>query len=272
MSDAPRSPGHGFGALVAETLRDAIRRRGLIAAALASVGAALLLQRCGSCDAAVTVQGESVALQDGPLGVVGLMVAFGLVALWTYAVTALLASDGLATALEDGSAESLLARPVSRDVFVGARLVGVWSGAAGMGAALLALVVGIAVTRHGLAGAPALLAIGSVASAALGVAALAMLASLSLPRVATLLLLTALGLAVGGIEVAALLGSADRGVVGAVAAFGPAWLSAPVSALAPWLGHPLPAPPPWPFARGLAWTALSVVGLLVRFRRVELLR
>jgi hypothetical protein len=263
---------HGFRALVGEALRDAIRRRALVAAALASAGAALLVQRCGTCDATVVVEGDPVALSSGGVGVVAAVATFGIVALWTYAVTALLASDGLASALDDGGAESLLARPVSRDVFVGARLFGLWAASALLGAALLAGVAGLAVARQGLPLLPALGAIAAVAVASLGVGALAMLVSLSLPRVATLLALGGIGLAVSGIEVAALLGADSSGWIGAVARFGPAWLAGPVDALAAWLGSPLPGMPAWPLARSLAWTAGLVLALRWRFRRVELLR
>jgi len=269
---APPGAARAFGALFAETLRDAVRRRGLIAAALASLGAALLVQRCGSCETNVVLQGEDLALRSGQLGAIGALLGFGVVALWTYALTALLASDGLMTAIDDGTAESTLARPVSRDVFVAARCVGLWSGCFAIGAALLALVAGLAAARHGLSWAPALHAIGAVGTAALGVAALAMWTSLHLPRVPTLLGLTSLGLAVCGIELAALFGAAGSGWVGAVAHLGPAWLSAPVAALAPWLSDPLPGSPAWPQTRALAWAALFALLLRVRFRRVELLR
>jgi hypothetical protein len=106
-----------------------------------------------------------------------------------------------------------------------------------------------------------------------GVAALAMTVSLSLPRAATLLLSAALGSAVVGVEVAALLGARPGGVLGAIAGFGPAWLAAPVAALTPWLSEvQLPGPPVWPDARALAWAALATGALVARFRRIELPR
>jgi hypothetical protein len=91
--------------------------------------------------------------------------------------------------------------------------------------------------------------------------------------VATLLLLTGVGLAITGIEVAAALGSAPAGWSGLVAHWGPAWLAAPLDALSPWLAAgALPVPPPWPLARLVTWTALLWGALVWRFRRIELLR
>jgi len=264
---------NGFGALVLETLRDAVRRRGLITAALVSAGIALFVQRCGSCEAAVQVQGESVAIQGSEVGILGALVSFGLVAIWSYGVVALLASDGLANILEDGGAESILARPVSRDVFVSARLVGAWAGASAIGIVLLALVTGLAAANQGVPVAAALPAIAAVAVAALGVAAFAMLCSLSLPRVATLMLLTGIGMAVAGIETAALLGAEPTGWTGAVAHWGPAWVTAPIDALGSWLPTgSLPSASPWPFARVCLWSGLLCAALIARFRRIELLR
>ena len=153
-----------FSALAREALRDAARRRALVAAAVASAIAGLAIARCGNCEANLMIQGETLSAQAGDLGAVGAMIGFALIALWTYAVAALLASDGLAAALEDGVAEAVLARPVSRDAFVLARLAGVWLGAFALGAALLALATALSADRSGVALLPAL-------RAALGVGA-----------------------------------------------------------------------------------------------------
>jgi hypothetical protein len=182
-----------FSAIARDALRDAARRRGLVAAAVASAIAALAVARCGHCEAAVSVQGQTLSTQAGELAVVGAIASIALIALWTYAVAALLASDGLAAALEDGVAEAVLARPVSRDTFVLARLAGAWSGAFALGAALLALALGLAADQPGVTLLPALRALLCVGVAAWSVAALAMCVSLSLPRAATLLLSGALG-------------------------------------------------------------------------------
>ena len=262
-----------FTALARDALRDAARRRGLVAAAVASAIAALAIERCGHCEAAVSIQGERMSAQAGELAVIGAIASLALVAVWTYAVAALLASDGLAAALEDGVVEAVLARPVSRDVLVIARLAGAWAGAFALGAALFALATGLAADRPGVTLAPALRALLSAGVAAWTVAALAMCVSLSLPRAATLLLFGALGAVVVGIETAGLFGARMGGFAGAVVAWGPAWIAAPVSALAPWLStaHP-PGPPAWPNARALFWAAAATCALVARFRRIELPR
>jgi ABC-type transport system involved in multi-copper enzyme maturation permease subunit len=260
-----------FLALAREALRDAARRRALVAAAVASAIAGLAIVRCGNCEANVVIQGETLSARAGDLGAVSAMIGIALIALWTYAVAALLASDGLAAALEEGVAEAVLARPVSRDAFVLARLAGVWLGAFALGAALLALAT--ALSSSGAALLPALRAALGVGLGAWSVAALAMAVSLSLPRAATLLLFGALGLAVVGIEVAALFGARMTGLAGAVAHWGPAWLAGPVGSLAPWLSErSLPGPPEWPYARAIAWAALGTGALVARFRRLELPR
>ena len=261
-----------FTALARDALRDAARRRGLIAAAVASAIAALAIERCGHCEAAVSIQGEAMSAQAGELAVLGAIASLALIALWTYAVAALLASDGLAAALEDGVVESVLARPVSRDVLVLARLAGAWSGAFVLGAALFALAIGLAADRPGITLAPALGALLCAGVAAWTVAALAMCVSLSLPRAATLLLFGAIGAVVVGIETAGLFGARLDGFAGAVVAYGPAWLAAPVSALGPWLSAAPPGPPAWPNARALLWAAAATCALVARFRRVELPR
>jgi hypothetical protein len=214
-------------------------------------------------------QGETLSARAGDLGAASVMIGIALIALWTYAVAALLASDGLAAALEDGVAQAVLARPVSRDAFVLARLAGVWLGAFALGAALLALAT--ALSSSGVALLPALHAALGVGLGAWSVAALAMVVSLSLPRAATLLLLGALGMAVVGIEVAALFGARLTGLAGVVADFGPAWLVGPVGSLAPWLSElRLPGPPEWPHARAIFWAGLGTAALVARFRRLEL--
>jgi ABC-type transport system involved in multi-copper enzyme maturation permease subunit len=262
-----------FLALARDAVRDATRRRGLVAAAVASALAGLAIVRCGDCHAQISVQGETLSTPAGDLGAVAAIAGTALIALWTYAVAALLASDGLAAALEDGVAEAVLARPVSRDGFVLARLAGAWLGAFALGAALLALSVALSADRPGVTLLPALRAALAIGVGAWGVAALAMGVSLALPRAATLVVLGGFGAAVVAIEAAALFGAQMDGLTGAVAHAGPAWLAAPVSALAPWLRElHIPGPPVWPATRAIAWAGLATAALVARFRRVELPR
>jgi ABC-type transport system involved in multi-copper enzyme maturation permease subunit len=262
-----------FTALACDAVRDAARRRGLVAAAVASALVGLAILRCGHCEASVSLQGETLSSHAGDLGAAGAIAGIALIALWTYAIAALLASDGLSAALEDGVAEAVLARPVSRDGFVLARLAGAWLGAFALGAALLALAVALGADLPGVTLWPALGALLGVGVAAWSVAALAMCVSLALPRAATLLLFGALGTAVAAIEVAGVLGARMDGLTGAVATYGPAWLAGPAASLSPWLSaHELPGPPAWPHVRALAWAALATLLLVARFRRVELPR
>ncbi len=263
----------GFSALVREAVRDAARRRGLVAAAVASAIAGLAIARCGHCEAAVSIQGETLSGAANDFQVIAAIASIALIALWTYAIAALLASDGLAAALEEGVVEAVLARPVTRDGLVLARLAGAWICAVALGGALLALAVVLAADRPGFSVGPALRAAFAVGIGAWSVAALAMAVSLSLPRAATLLLFGGLGAAVVGIELAGLLGADLAGLMGAVARHGPAWLAAPVSALSPWIAPTdLPDPPVSPYLRAFGWAALATGLLVARFRRIELPR
>jgi len=263
-----------FAALALDALRDTVRRRSLLAAGVASAIAALAVNRCSGCDASLVVQGESV--QGGQLAALSALTSFGLLALWTYAMAALLASDGLASALEDGTAESVLARPVSRDAFGLARLAGTLFGALAVGLALLALAGALLHARQGLPPGPAVASAAAVALGAWSAAALAMALSLALPRPATLLAMTLLAAALCGADLAAWV-AAERvsGVWGVPGRWGPGWISGPLAPLAAWLPPGGPALPPLPALaplRSLAW-GLAASGLLVAaFRRRELLR
>ncbi len=120
---------------------------------------------------------------------------------------------------------------------------------------------------------PALRAALAIGVGAWSVAALAIGVSLALPRAATLLVLGGLGTAVVAIEAAGIFGARMDGIAGAVAGLGPAWVAAPVSALAPWLRElHIPGPPEWPVARAIAWAGIATAALLARFRRVDLPR
>ena len=262
-----------FSVLAREALRDAARRRALVAAAVASALAGLAIVRCGHCEASISVQGEALSAQAGQVAALARIASVALIALWTYAVAALLASDALAAAIEDGVAEAVLARPVSRDTFVLARLAGVWAGAFALGAVLLALAVGLAGDHASLKITTVLRAGLAIGIVSWGIAALAMVVSLWLPRAATLLLLGAVGAAAVGIEVTGLFGGRPGGFAGAVVRYGPAWLAAPVSTLAAWLSDlSWSGPPPWAHARAIAWAALATCALVARFRRLELPR
>jgi hypothetical protein len=167
----------------------------------------------------------------------------------------------------------VLARPVSRDTFVVARLAGAWLGACALGVALLALAVGIASDRPAITIAPALHAALAIAITTWSVAALGddRLALAAARRDAARA--GALGATLVGSELASLLGAHAGGLLGASARYGPAWLAAPVArpdAVA--RSAQLPGPPAWPDSRALVWAALVTTALVVRFRSLELPR
>lgn len=260
-------------ALALEALRDTVRRRSLLAAGVASAIAALAVNRCSGCHASVVLQGQSV--QSDQLAGLTAVLSFGLLAIWTYAMAALLASDGLATALEDGTAESVLARPVSRDVLSLARLGGTLAGALGVGLALLALAAGLLHVRQGLALAPAVASCAAIAIGAWSSAALAMALSLTLPRPATLLAMTMLAAVLCSADASIwLAGSAapGHGLWTLLGRWGPGWISGPLAPLSPWLGAEVPPPPPLPWLRAVGWALLATGALVLAFRRRELLR
>jgi hypothetical protein len=101
------------------------------------------------------------------------------------ALAGVLASDHLRATLDDGSAALSLARPVPREAFAVARLMGVTAVA---GAVVLGIAGFLLATRSALPLTPALCAAGACALGALTVGALAMAASLVLPRAVTVLL------------------------------------------------------------------------------------
>jgi hypothetical protein len=183
-----------------------------------------------------------------------------------------LASDHLAEPLADGTAELVLARPVSRGVFALSRLAGAWALAGATAAVLLAAQAVLLHLRQGLPLAPATLALLACLVGAATVAALAMTASLWLPRVVTALAALALVGLVGAVNVAARTGVALRGVPAWLDAAGPPLASTLITALSPWVesGAPVAADGLELALRSLAWLAGSVALLVWSFGRVEL--
>jgi len=259
---------NGFGPLAREALADALRRRIAAAVALAALVSVAMLESCTSCSSPVNVNGELRELSElaGPAG----LGAFVLLGLWVIALAGVLAADHLQSTLDDGSALLALARPISRDSFALARLVGVLGLACCAGFVMLGSAATLLATRSGLSVAPALVAGGACALGCVAVAALAMTASLALPRAATLLLV------LGGVWVSAFangLGSFTQvgGWLGALDRLGPPLASAMALALTPWLeGVALQGDPVRIYARLAAWAIAGVLALVYAFRRVEL--
>jgi ABC-type transport system involved in multi-copper enzyme maturation permease subunit len=259
-----------FRALARESLADAVRRRLVLVIAAASLLSLQALESCTSCGSAtLTRDGETIPLSDvAGIGAVLLAVAC---ALWTYLLAGALASDHLAEPLEDGSAALVLARPVGRGRFALARLCGVLVVALASGALLLFATAGLLYARQGLAWPPAAEAFGACALGAVTVGALAMAASLVLPRLATLLLV-AMGVgAVAIANVASLLG-AELGTLGmALDRFGPPLVSAVAFGVREWLAPTeLPGSAVALVLRLSVWALASAALLVHAFRRAEL--
>jgi hypothetical protein len=255
--------------LALEALGDAVRRRIAAVVAAATLLSLLAIDSCTACAGGTVVvngQAREIAALAGATGVATVVV----LALWIVALAGVLASDHLAQTLTDGSALLVLARPVGRPTFVLARLAGALGVALGAGALLLGATVALLAARSEVAPIPAAAAALACALGAVTAGALAMAASLALPRAACALLTA---VAVAGVALAdalALAGAEPGGLLGAVARFGPGFAAAPARALDPWLvGVALGELPPT-LARAAAWAAGSLGLVVLAFGRVEL--
>ncbi|MEE2703782.1 MAG: hypothetical protein VX614_07145 [Myxococcota bacterium] len=177
----------GFLILGAEACRDGLRRR------FAFVVAVVLLLGLGATESCTTLEIGAVSVNDRTLDahtVSGFLAPFLFTAqaLIVVVMAGVLASDHLARPLAEGTALLWLARPIDRGVFAAARLAGALGVALGAGLVLLLGTGAMLVVRQGLAVGPALLGMLGTGLGCVVVAALAMLASLSLGRTAVLLL------------------------------------------------------------------------------------
>lgn len=266
MPAAPRV----FAWLAAEALSDALRRRIVPAIAALAVLSLFFVDGCTSCTPTVTQDGEAIALPQ--IAGTGGLLMMVLVGLWTAVLAGVLAADHLAEPLNDGSANLLLARPISRAGYALARLAGAWAVAALAGAVVLGTTALMLHVRQDLVFGPAVAATVLALVNAVCVAGLAMALSLWLGSTLTSLtvLATVWGLAI--VEGAARLGAELPWHIGALAEFGPPLVAAPTAALAPWLGPEAPVDVNVALvaARAFAWAVAGAVLLVVAFRRVEL--
>ncbi|MCH2185198.1 hypothetical protein MK280_04935 [Myxococcota bacterium] len=260
-----------FRLLTKESLRDAARRRivpaviGLCLLTLASINS------CTTCNAEITTNGVDASTLD-IFGWVGVSV-LGVLALWSITLAGLLASDHLSSSLEDGSGLLVLTRPVKRRVFVLSRLSGTLcvSGTATlviMGGASLMLFV-----RGDLPFGPALVALAVTWINCVSIAALAMLLSLLIPRIATFLCVVGF---VGWTSMANLI-SMSGGGLGFVSLvlnnFGPPLLTGVIVPLANWSGQPISGVSNLDLAFRLGlWAFASVSSLIFVFQQQELAR
>jgi ABC-type transport system involved in multi-copper enzyme maturation permease subunit len=259
-----------FAALARESLADAVRRRLVLVIAAASLLSLQLVDSCTSCGGAtLTRNGESIPLAD--VAGIGALLVAAACAFWTWLLAGALASDHLAEPLQDGSATLVLARPVGRASFALARLAGALAIALVSGALLLFATAGLLYARQGLPWAPALPAFAAAAAGAVTLGALAMAASLALPRIATLLLISMGVGAVAAANAAALLGAELGGLPAGLDRYGPPLLSSVALALREWIAPAtLPGSAPALWLRHLVWMAASAALLILAFRRVEL--
>lgn len=259
-----------FRPLAAESLRDALRRRIVAAVVVLSLLSLLAVDSCTSCTGGQIVVNGHLERLDQIAGAIGLIVV-GTLGLWVIALAGILGADHLQQTLEDGSAALCLARPVSRDTFVLARLVGAVLLAGLAGLVLFAGAGFLLAQRSGLSPGPVLWAGLACAGGALTTAAFAMAASLRLPRIATLFLVLAI---LGLITLANVLGAAARlgnGILAWIDRFGPPLASSLGLALAPWLGGAQLQGSAADIAFRLAlWCALGVGLLVAAFRRAEI--
>ncbi len=253
-----------FGLLAIEALRDAVRRRLVIAIAVLTSVFLYGVQRCASSAELV------VAGTDFDPDTVNLLLGSGLFFWLSLAVVnlaGLLATDSLAEPISDRSVVLWLARPVSRNTYATARLAGVLILVV---AAAIALLGGVTffLRLHplpvGIGAALCLLGCVPVACFAMGIA-------LWVPRIVSALLSLVAIQVIVAVNVAVLIGWEPEGW--------PLWLDR----LAPPLGHGISqavllwnpdfthlADPANVALRLAVWAGLSVALLLLAFRRLEL--
>jgi len=228
----------------------------------------LMMESCSGCQGEIQVQGDAAGALD-VLSWAG-VAAWCVLSLWVVTLAGLLSADHLSQALEDGSAQLVLARPVSRDTFALARLAGALTVAIGAGVVLLGGATFFVGVRNALPLAPAALAFGACALSCVAIGALAMTASLHLPRMASVMLVFLAIAAVSGVNLVSVSAGGVDGLWGLVDRFGPPLGTSVLLALAPWAGQSLDhVSATEVVARQLAWAVGGVGLLLWRFRQRE---
>ncbi len=181
-----------------------------------------------------------------------------------------LCADQLARSVSEGCVWLWLARPVSRETFVLSQLAGALGIAAAAGGVLVVSAALLLSARQGLDPGPAVAAGASALVNATTLGAMAMTASLWLPRAAIALLVLGVTVPVAALEGLVLAGLPLEGSARLVADLGPPFLAGPVAALAGWGGPLAELPLEAPWVRGVAWALGAVTLLLAVFRRIEL--
>ncbi len=264
--------GRALAVLAGDAVGDAVRRRIVPVIVVVSLLSLLLVDSCAGCTGGeVVIDGQPRELPQ-VAGWTG-MVMYAVLALWSVVLAGVLASDHLVETLDDGSAPLALSRPVGRGVFALARLTGALAIALATAALLLGTTAFLLHARSGVDFAAAAWAGLAAAAGAVCVAALAMTASLGLPRIATTLLVL---VAVATVTLANVLGQfeAELGpILGSIDRFGPPLCTALIVALAPWIEPVDVTGEPWAIALRLALWAAGACGVLVlAFTRREITR
>lgn len=258
-----------FAWLAWEALADALRRRIVPVICVLALFSLLVVDRCAGCAPVVTQDGQPLQL---PIAAAGGLVVMVLLALWTVLLAGVLASDHLAEPLADGSANLLLARPISRGSYALARLAGAWALAGGAGAGLLLVTALLLQARQGLPPGPAFAAVGLCLANAATLGALAMALSLALGRTLTTLVVFAFVWGLAAAELAQLFRVSLAGWLRVAVEAGPPLAAGTIVPLAAWLG-------PEPrfegtllgvALRALVWAVASAGLLVLAFRRREL--
>ncbi len=261
---------HGFGTLTLEAVRDAVRRRIVAAIAVLSLLSLMVVDSCSGCsEASITVNEQARDMID--VAGYSASIMFTLLGLWVVTLAGVLGADHLTQTLEDGSAPLGLARPVGREVFAFARLLGSLAIVAVAGVVLLGGTAFLFSTRNGLPVGPAVLAGAACALGCVVMGSLAMTTSLYLPRLATWLLVA------GGVFLLAVAGGfsaapgGGEGWLSWLADYGPPVATSMAAALGPWMSEvELPWTPFELLPRLAVWAAVGLVALALAFRRREI--
>ena len=262
-------PIRAFHLLAAEAFQDSLRSRLGLAVAGCALLALVFVDRCTSLEGSFVLNGEAVdpgmsARAMGPI-------LFGWVSLFLLAASGLVATDGLARPVADGSIALWLARPVSRTVYTLARLSGTLALAISAGGGALVAAAFLLHARRGFALEPALFAGLVYAASAAIVSALAMTLSLYAPRVVTLFVVMLWILLVVVANVAHMLGASFSGWFAALERWGPPLGTALLYAMSGWVSLSLDAHDvALVMLRLAAWMGLSAALLVLSVRRLEL--
>ena len=262
-------PMRAFHLLAVEAFQDALRSRLGLAVAACSLLALLFVDRCTSVESSLVLNGEIVqpAAQVRALA----PMLFGCVSLFLVAASGLVASDGLARPVADGSIALWLARPVSRTVYALARLAGTLALAIAAGGAALGAAAFLLHTRHSFTFEPALFAGLVYAASAAIVCALAMALSLYVPRVITLFAVMLWIQFIVAANAAHLFGASFGGWFAALERWGPPLGTALFYALSGWISLRVDTHEVFSVMLRLAgWVGLGVAILVACVRRLEL--